>query len=308
MNQETSDALQQEHPRHFTSASLVFGRHLMEMDTDEERRARKQRVLERRLAMLREAVPEITTLDIYDVKAPSGFPREHAAALVVDLAFSVPFAPYELKVTEDDHSTALHLTGTQMGFGKALMDHVETLKRDAVRAHAHGIFSSPWSLVAAGVLAAAAIPFLPVIAGSGLGLAGAALTSHGLAVLGGGSLAVGGYGMAGGAWVLTGLGGAAATTAGIGAGKLLRGAGPEALRVEVAKAQTTAVLHMESGAWTRDDVGERLHGFDEFDRELSDDLAEETSLNDPGSARIRTLEEKRKILKVARDWIAERMG
>jgi hypothetical protein len=308
MSQETSVALQQEHPRHFISASLVFGRNLMEMDTDEERKARKQRVLERRLAMLREAVPEITTLDIHDVKAPGGFPREHAAALFVDLAFSVPFAPYELKVAEGDHPKALRRTGTDMGFGKALMDRVEALKREAAAAHTHGIFSSPWTLIAAGVLVAAAIPILPVVAGSGLGLAGAALTSHGLAVLGGGSLAVGGYGMAGGAWVLTGLGGAAATTAGIGAGKLLRGAGPEALRVEVAKAQTTAVLHMESGAWTRDDVSERLHGFDEFDRELSNDLAEETSLNDTGSARIRTLEEKRKILKVARDWIAERMG
>ena len=49
-------------------------------------------MLERRLVALREAVPEITTLEIRDVRAPSEFPREQATALFVDLAFSVLFA------------------------------------------------------------------------------------------------------------------------------------------------------------------------------------------------------------------------
>src|ERR1039458_112624 len=104
MSQETALALQQEHPRPFTSASIILGRHLMDLDTDSERKARKQRVLELRLEALRKSVPEITTTNVYDVKAPTGFPREQASALVVDLAFSMPFAPYELHVSESDHS------------------------------------------------------------------------------------------------------------------------------------------------------------------------------------------------------------
>ena len=84
---------------------------------------------------------------------------------------------------------------------------------------------------------------------------------------------MGGYGMAGGAWILTGLGGAAVTTAGAGTRTLLKAIPTEALRLEVGKAQTTAVLRMENGSWTREDVAERIRSFDDFDHELQAELA-----------------------------------
>jgi hypothetical protein len=167
--------------------------------------------------------------------------------------------------------------------------------------------SSPWSLIAAGVLAAAALPFLPALIG-GAGLSGAAATAHGLALLGGGSLAMGGFGMAGGTWVLAGLGSAAVATAGAGARELVRTVPPEVILVEVAKCQTTVVLGMENGSWSRDDVLSQLKGLDELKHDVENDLAEEQQLNDDGARRVRILLEKVKALTTAHEWIKAKLG
>ncbi len=309
MSQETPEDA---YPLRFATASVVVGRHLMDLDTDSARKGRKQRILERRLDELRRGGLETSggTGNLYEVKAPSGFAREHAATIVVDLAFCSPFAPYQVEVSEDDFAKALHLTGAEMNFSKAYVARVLALKKDAMQAHAHGPFSSPWRLVVAGVVAIAALPLLPALIGGAGGLAGAAASAHGLALLSGGSLAVGGFGMAGGIWVLSGLEVAVVVATGTGAraSALVRAAPPEALRLEVAKAQTTAVFRMENGSWTRQDVAERLRGFDDRKHDLEADLRDEEQHSDPDAPRIRVLQEKLKVLEIGRAWIAGKLG
>lgn len=300
--------------RQFVSASIVLGRALMDLDTNDERKSRKRRVLQRRLALLQETLAEAERVtDLHRLRPAMPNTREEAATVIVEMAFSVPFAPYELEFTESDFDKALRATGSEMDFPHAYVDRVLALKREAAGAHARAFafFTSPWSLVIAGVLATAALPFLPALIGGG-GLAGVAATSHGLALLGGGSLAVGGFGMAGGTWVLAGLGTAAVATAatGIGAGmkQMIQDAPLETIRLEVAKCQATTVLRMENGSLPRTVVAERLAGLDDLRRELEKDLTTERELNDPRSHRIRVLKEKIAALGVGRDWIAERLG
>jgi hypothetical protein len=119
---------------------------------------------------------------------------------------------------------------------------------------------------------------------------------------------MGGFGMAGGTWVLAGLGSAAVATAGAGARELVRTVPPEVILVEVAKCQTTVVLGMENGSWSRDDVLSQLKGLDELKHDVENDLAEEQQLNDDGARRVRILLEKVKALTTAHEWIKAKLG
>jgi hypothetical protein len=228
--------------------------------------------------------------------------------VVVDLAFGSPFAPYELPSSDKHFDVALHKTGTEMNFAGSFIDHVFALKKEALGVH-EGPLSSVWSLVAAGgVLTVVALPFLPAALGAWAGLAGAAATSHGLALLGGGTLALHGLGMAGGTWVLTGLTGVAIATTGYGATEMLHSITPEALRIELAKCQTTVVIGMQNGSWTRDDVRSRLSGFEALKRSLEQELSDEQALNESGARRITAIKDKLKALAAARGWIEKKLG
>ena len=91
-----------------------------------------------------------------------------------------------------------------------------------------------------------AAPVIGTAIGGAMGLSGAAATSAGLAFLGGGSLAAGGLGMAGGTALVTILGGAVGTVAGLKASGITK----EALLVESAKLGVTSeyVFLREHGA------------------------------------------------------------
>jgi len=78
--------------------------------------------------------------------------------------------------------------------------------------------------------------------------------------------------------------------------------------MEVAKCQTTTMLRMENGSWTRDEVTARLSGLDDLVKELEGDLTMEKALNDPDASRVRHMEQKLKALRTGHAWIAARLG
>ena len=309
MNRNAPIALPEDHPRYFASASLVLGRKLADLDKNRDRKRRKLRVLELRLAQLRASIPEAAALtDLSSVKVEASFTEEEAATLIVDLAFSSPFAPYELDVSQRDFVEALRLTGAEMRLRSALVEHVLVLKGEALGAHTR-FFASRWKLALAGVSSAAAAPLLPAFVGAAAGAAAAAaVASRGFALLGAGSLAVGGLQLAGGQWLLTGARSAASSTARAGARQLVNAAPAAAIRVEVAKCQTWVVLHVEGCRWSKDAVAAQLEKLDELEKEVEKDLAKEQQLNDPGAHRIRDLKDKASALATGRDWIATRVG
>ncbi len=175
-----------DHPRCFAVASIVIGRDLAWRDRKASRRWRKLRVLERQLADLRRESPELPTLtDLSGVKLETTITDEQARTLAVDLAFSDPYAPYELGYSERDFVKSFHQSATDVLLSDRLVDRVLTIKEEAMKAHA-GFFSSRLKLALAGISSAAVLPFIPAFLGAAVGVA---VTSQSIALLHAGSLA-----------------------------------------------------------------------------------------------------------------------
>jgi hypothetical protein len=298
--------LPEDHPRCLAMASIVVGHELAELDRNAERRARKLRVLERRLAELRHAAPDGSDgsklTSISGLKLEAAFTEGQTATLGVDLVYGNPFAPYALHYSERDFVGALRRSTTKVPLGGALVDRLLALKREAMGAHTH-LFGSGWKLALAGVSSAAVLPLIPAFVGAA---AGAAVASQQAAILRAG-LAIGNFQLAGGGWLVAGVRSAASSSARAGARKLVSVAPAAAIRIEVAKWQTWAALRMEDGAWSRGDVAAQLEKLDELEKDIARDLAEERTLNDPGADRVRDLEAKVSAIATGREWIARRV-
>jgi hypothetical protein len=294
----------EDHPRHLAVASLVLGRALAGLDGNAERKARKRRVLERRLEEIRRTAPDGSALtDVDAVKMDATLDEEHAMTLLVDLAFSDPFAPYEVAFSQRDFIQALRRASDEMRLRRPLLDRVLALKGGAMGAHTR-FFSSRWKLAMAGISSAAVLPLLPAFVGAATG----AVLAREIALHAARGIAMGGVSLAGGGWLLTGIKSAASSSARAGARQLVSVAPAATIRVEVAKCQTWVVLQVENGAWSKDDAKLELQKLDELEKDVERELAEERALNDPGANRIRELEAKVKAISTGRDWIAQRVG
>jgi hypothetical protein len=301
---EDHPLLPEDHPRCFAIASILHGRELAQLDGKAERRSRKLRVLERRLAGLRHLAADGSTLrDLAALTLEAAFTEGQTATLAVDLAFGNPFAPYELHYSERDFVESLHRSTEVplVPLRAALVDRVLALKREAMGAHTP-LFASRWRLALAGISSAAVLTLIPAFVGAA---AGAAIVSQRVALVRAG-VALGNVPLAGGGWLVAGVKSAASSSARAGARKLVNVAPAAAIRVEVAKWQTWAALRMGDGAWSRDDVAAQLERLDELEKDIERDLADERTLNDPGASRVRDLETKARAIATGRDWIAQR--
>jgi hypothetical protein len=304
MTQAMALAVPEDHPCRSATASIVLGRELAGLDRHADGRARKMRALTCRLCQLRRtsggaAVPA----DLSAVTVQPGLAPEPAATLAVDLAFDDPFAPYQLHFSERAFVEALRRARAAIGLDAALVEQVLRLKGEALGAHAR-LFGSRWKLAMAGVSSAALFPFFPAFAGAA---AGALVTARGLAVLGGHGLAVRGLQIAGGSWLVAGAKSAASSSARAGARRIVSTAPAAAIRVEVAKCQTWLILGMGRGLWSREDVAARVEKLAELEKDVSADLVEARSLNDPGAERVRDLEAKLRAITAGREWIARKV-
>jgi len=295
------------------AAILHIAQLLSSVESDEERRRKKQLVVQRKVRTLQEAFPHETAerdlnklggaLELF----PRDIGRQDALRLLVDISFSSPFAPYELKFSASDFRDALLQVASRLRLWPSDVTNVEETKREAFSIHSKiswgkiGLFAVTGTVVlAAGGWIAA--PAIGTALGSAAGLSGAAATAHGLALLGGGSLAMGGAGMAGGAMAVTGFS-AFAGCAALGGGSLLVQLGAANAQLELVKLQTTfkvVILGTQTQLAKTQKIIARLT---EELAELATQLRAERELNESNSARLEELEATVRALEVALEWI-----
>lgn len=309
-------------------ANLAMGIDLAEREEDRERRKRMGKVVAKKWDMLGEAfeddlpaiglsgtgapVPELSDIERALQDATAAWPQEHRLSLLIDLAMSAPFAPYELRVSSKDLREALITAARGVALRVDHVDEVLETRRDALSAHKN----LNWAKIAAYgvtgtvIIAAGGWVVAPAIAGAlgtAAGLGGAAATAHGLALLGGGSLAAGGFGMAGGMWLVAGAGGVVGAVAG-GGGRALMELGAGQARVELVKLQVTfkmQLLHTHGAMAKAQNVAARLT---ETQTELEARLEEERQLNDRNAQRLKDIDATLVALKNAQRWIQEQEG
>lgn len=279
--------------------------------TKGERREKMERVVARQAKGLEQlfadggvagAEPGALLLHLVD-----SWPEGDRLRLVIDLDFTDPFFPFELKVPEDQFEHALGWIANHIGVGKAIIDSIAETRRDAEREHVKNrlvkvVACGAGGLVLLGAGGWALAPIIGTALGAGAGLSGAAATAHGLALLGGGSLAAGGSGMAGGMFLVTGTGAAAGAVGG-GGSVFLYGMGAKQAQLEVVRLQVTYRMTMLDRQISSMKAATVVRNLQQQLQELEGTLEEERELNDRNSRRLDDLEAKIKVTRTAVRWM-----
>lgn len=289
---------------------------LKERETDTERQARMAKIVELKLQLLCKLDTDVkrtftTTTQLFVALAGrvEAWPETKRDALLIEIAFASPFAPYEIKTTDKQHNEALRVLATGVGLSGRRADDVTAAMASARRAHRH----IEWGKIAAGVvvgsvvLAAGGYLAAPLIAaqlGAAAGLSGAAAVSHGLALIGGGSLALGGGGMAGGMALLTTMG-AGVGAVGLGGATALWNAGYAAAVTELVKLQVSYREILLRGHLREHVAAQVIEELVAQREELRRKIVDEKALNDSGAQRVKELERIERGYDDAIDWLEE---
>jgi len=298
---------------HLAVGSHALAQRLAQLETDKARKERKRRVLEKKTQLLIATYPdELSGLESAQFSALPSRLGQHEdedtrRTLLIDLMFSDPFAPYELKFKKSDMDTALGAVASTLGLSKAEVAAIRATQNAAERAH---ITHSAVKIAAVGAGAAVivgagawlAIPVIAASIGAAAGLGGAAATNFGLALLGGGSLAAGGFGMAGGMVVVTGVGAIAGFGSASGAMVMMQ-LGAAGSKAELIKLQVTykeVLLRNQADAAKAQLVVKNLARQQE---ELREQLDEERMLNDKNADRVKELEQTIEAVERSLGWM-----
>lgn len=204
-------------------ATMQLASQLTELEADEQRRARKVAVIAEKWEVLRSTFPvELDTLQGYGGTGPSvrqladayrtateEWPTAHRRLLLIDVVMGDPFAPYELKVSVDDATTAVRQLAEPLGLDAAELDTVWHVWSDALMAYRPSRWRRPNGKVKQ-IPALAPADFVPPPAPpephGEVGrpddeAAAPALGEHHLALISGGSLSGAEPDRAGGLWL-----------------------------------------------------------------------------------------------------------
>ncbi|MDT0631398.1 hypothetical protein [Rubrivirga litoralis] len=290
---------------------LSLANELAKAETNDDRRKKKGRVVRLKRDLIREAFPEETdgaqTLSQIVGRMPTDLPDDHRTTLLIDLAFSNPFAPYELKFGDSNFCDALKTVSKRVGVPTERVDDVLKTKKEALKAHRNLNVGKVLAIgiggaVLVGIGGYAAAPILAAKLGAAAGLSGAAATAHGLALLGGGTLAAGGAGMAGGLYLVTGTAIAVGGTA-MGGGAFLIQLGAAGAKAELVKLQTSyreVLLHNQLHTKK---ASEAIRALEKDRQEVQETLDKEQKLNEKNSARLKDLEATVEALDNAIKWM-----
>ena len=300
---------------HLAVGSHALAQRLTQLETDKARKERKTRVLVRKTDLLVATYPDDLgglepTVQFSALPSRLGQHEDEDTrrTLLIDLTFSDPFAPYELKCDKSDMDKALGEVARTIGLSAADIKALRATQAAAIRAH---VITKGVKIAVAGAGAAVIIgsgaflvaaPFIAGAIGMAAGLSGAAATNFGLALLGGGSLAAGGFGMAGGMAVVTGVG-AAAGFAGISGAALMMELGAARSRAELIKLQVAykeVLLHNQADAAKAQLVIKDLAA--QLD-ELREQLEVERTLNDRNADRLKELEKTIESVERSLGWM-----
>lgn len=291
--------------------TLLLAEDLTRSESNEERKHKKERVLERKRDMLREAFPEQTAgLPLKeDAKSllEGKWPQDEAVTFIIDLAFTNPFAPYELRYHDDEMGIGLEHVGQLVGLDESDVQRIRRTQQEALRVHRH----IDWARIAlyglGGLVLLGAGGWLvaPIVGGAigvATGLSGAAATAHGLAILGGGSLALGGAGMAGGMWLATGAGAAIGVLATGGSTFLLQ-LGAATARIELIKLQVSYKEVILGTQMELKKAQEVIVSLTQQRDEIIQQIEQERRLNEANSARLKDMEETLEALEDSLEWM-----
>jgi hypothetical protein len=285
-----------------------------EREDDSERGYKMQRVCDKKLAAIRERWP-VATGGLRRGDMPSAekmlsdidLDRDTKRTLLIDLLFSDPFAPYELKFSQKDLRDSLKRLAEHLGLPSRTVDEVADIRKDATKAHRNLSIGRIVAFGLGGVLVLGlggwmAAPLIAGYLGAGAGLAGAAATAHGLALLGGGTIAAGGMGMAGGMIVITGVGAVAGGVGGTG-GALLFQMGAAAAENELIKLQVTYKAVLLNNQSQTKKAQEVVKGLAQRESEVRSLLTEERQLNESNARKVKELEDILESIEDSREWI-----
>lgn len=299
---------------HLAVGSHALAQRLTQLETDKARKDRKTRVLERKTELLVATYRhELGKLEptVQFSALPSRLGQHESEdtrrTLLIDLTFSDPFAPYELKFTKSDMDQALGEVAKTIGLSTKDVAAIRSTQAAATRAH---VLTKAVKIAAVGVGAAVVVGagafFAAPAIGAALvaysGLSGIAATNAGLAMLGGGSLAAGGFGVAGGMAVVTGIG-AAAGFSGVSGAAVMMELGATRSRAELIKLQVAykeVLLHNQADAAKAQLVIKDLAA--QLD-ELREQLEIERTLNDRNTNRLKNLEQTIDAVEHSLGWM-----
>lgn len=300
----------------FAVGGLALAHELIAREGNEDRRKKKQRVIALRRDLIRDAFPEETKgarmISRIIPRMPSDLPEDQKAMLFIDLAFSNPFSPYELKYGDSDFREALRQVARLIGLPEGRVDSILATKKEVAKGYQNFDFGKVLAIgiggaVVLGLGGWAAAPIIGSALGGAAGLSGAAATAHGLALLGGGSLAAGGAGMAGGLYLVTGAAVAIGGTT-VGGSAFLIQLGAAGAKAELIKLQTSyreVLLHSQLHTKKATNAIRSLA----VDRqEVQAKLEEERQLNEKNAARLKELEETVEALDNAITWMTKEKG
>lgn len=117
---------------------------LKEREEDSDRQARMARILELKLQLLCNLDPGVertfitpTRLFLTLAGRVEAWPETKRDALLIEVAFASPFAPYEVRITEKQYNEALRVLATGIGLSGRRADEVVAAIASARRAHHH---------------------------------------------------------------------------------------------------------------------------------------------------------------------------
>jgi hypothetical protein len=299
-----------------SAATLFLAQGLARLEKNSKRKRKMDNVVARKREMLREAFPDETSGMMLeeDVRRliEGDWSRDQAMTLIIDLAFSNPFAPYELDFKEEDFWSVLKEIGVVAQLHFPDVEEVRKTQREAFQVHRRIAWGKVALFGVGGLLILGTggwflAPIIGGAIGAAAGLSGAAATAHGLAVLGGGSLAIGGMGMAGGMWVVTGAG-ATLGLLGVGGVPLLLEIGAAAAKIELVKLQVNYKVVLLANQVHLAKAQQVIKSLDEQRDEIAQKLEQERELNEKNAQRIRDIEATLEALEDALKWMAKAGG
>ena len=296
----------------FSLAAFCLGTWIADC-TDGERGEKMARVLARQAdglaSLLEDAGLDGGDVDEVFQSLTDNWSEGDRIRFLIDLDFSDPFFPYDLKVKPQDFQTGLREVARALGFVRDVVGEIADARRSALRAHQSvswakiGLFGAG-GVVLLGTGAYMLAPLVGAALGASAGLYGAAAVSHGLALLGGGTLASGGAGVAGGMWLVAGTGAATGLVAGSGSAAFFE-MGASQARAELTRLQVTFKMTLLADQVDTLKAQKAIASLHEQLDMLGATLAEERLLNDENSERVKDLEGKVSAIEETLTWMTE---
>ena len=294
--------------------SVFLSFELANAEKNAARKAKMRRVVKENIDLIRDAWPTQAKSVVDGGRAIAALvdmdlDHDTRHMLMIDLVFSDPFAPYELRYSEGALKKCLETLASLLSLPSGIVDEIGDIRKQARKAYSkHGVVTvAAFGVGGAALLALGGYMAAPAIAaylGASAGLSGAAATLNGLALLGGGTLAAGGYGTAGGMAIIAGAGAVAGGASGV-AGSLLYQMGAAGSRNELIKLQVTYKAVLLTSQLQTKKAQEVTKGLAERERELSKTINEQLLLNDENSRKIKDLREILESVEKARAWMIE---